>query len=378
MSDAGSAIAEATTGLAPAEIILPAYGSGCLTDLLPALSSADPGPLPVRIGSGPRVLFVLDGLGWEQMAHWRHLLPVLSSFAGDAITTVAPSTTASALTSITTSLPPSQHGIVGYRMVVDDMVFNSLRWGSVERPDCRATIPPDLIQPYAPFMGQPMALVTKAEFQTTGFSRAHLRGGRLTGYRTPAVLVHELARIVRSGEEVVYAYYDGVDKVAHEYGLGTEYEAELAFVDRLVGDVVEALPAGTTLIITADHGQVDCGDRLHPVHEEVLAPVTLLSGEARFRWLHCDGRDVDQVAAAAVAHHGHEAWIRTRQQILDEGWFGPGMSAGVADRLGDVAMLPFEPIGFADPADTGPFELVGRHGSLTAAEMLVPCVATII
>ena len=54
------------------------------------------------------------------------------------------------------------------------------------------------------------------------------------------------------------------------------------------------------------------------------------------------------------------------------------MSAGVVDRLGDVAMLPFEPIGFADPADTGPFELVGRHGSLTSAEMLVPCVATIV
>ena len=121
-------------------MVLPAYGRGCLTDLLPALTTADAGPLPVELGSGPRVLFVLDGLGWEQMAQWRHLLPNLSTFAGDAITTVAPSTTASALTSITTSLPPSQHGIVGYRMVVDDMVFNSLRWGSAERPDCRTTV----------------------------------------------------------------------------------------------------------------------------------------------------------------------------------------------------------------------------------------------
>jgi len=360
------------------DLVLPAYDNGCLTDLLPALTSADPGPLPIRFGSGSRVLLVLDGLGWEQMARWRHLLPNIHSFVGESITTVAPSTTAAALTSITTALPPSQHGIVGYRMVVDDMVFNSLRWGSAERPDCRTTVPPDLIQPYAPFMGRAMALVTKAEFQTTGFSRAHLRGGRLTGYRTPAILVHELARLVRSGEDVVYAYYDGVDKVAHEYGLGTEYEAELAFVDRLVGDVVDSLPSGTTLVVTADHGQVDCGDRLYPINSEVLEGVTLFSGEARFRWLHCDGRDVARVAEAARSHHGDEAWIRTRDQILDEGWFGPGMSAGVVDRLGDVAMLPFEPIGYADPADTGPFELIGRHGSLTGAEMLVPCVATVV
>ena len=378
MQESATVNVESPNGSSAEGMILPAYGRGCLTDLLPALSSGDPGPLPVRFGSGTRVLFVVDGLGWEQMARWRHLLPNLSSFLGDSITTVAPSTTASALTSITTSLPPSQHGIVGYRMVIDDMVFNSLRWGSAERPDCRTTVPPDLIQPYAPFLGRPMALVTKAEFQTTGFSRAHLRGGRLTGYRTPAVLVHELARVVRSGEDVVYAYYDGVDKVAHEYGLGTEYEAELAFVDRMVGDVVEALPSETTLVITADHGQVDCGDRLHPVNGEVLEKVTMFSGEARFRWLHCEPGDIGRVAEAAQAHHGHEAWIRTRDQILDEGWFGPGMSAGVVDRLGDVAVLPFEPIGYADPADTGPFELVGRHGSLTAAEMLVPCVATVV
>ncbi|MDH4276856.1 MAG: alkaline phosphatase family protein [Acidimicrobiia bacterium] len=378
MQESAPVNVESPNGSSAEGMILPAYGRGCLTDLLPALTSGDPGPLPVRFGSGPRVLFVLDGLGWEQMARWRHLLPNLSSFLGDSITTVAPSTTASALTSITTSLPPSQHGIVGYRMVIDDMVFNTLRWGSAERPDCRTTVPPELIQPYAPFLGRPMALVTKAEFQTTGFSRAHLRGGRLTGYRTPAVLVHELVRIVRSGEDVVYAYYDGVDKVAHEYGLGTEYEAELAFVDRMVGDVVDALPSETTLVITADHGQVDCGDRLHPVNGEVLEKVTMFSGEARFRWLHCEPGHIGRVAEAAQAHHGHEAWIRTRDQILDEGWFGPGMSAGVVDRLGDVALLPFDPIGYADPADTGPFELVGRHGSLTAPEMLVPCVATVV
>ena len=45
---------------------------------------------------------------------------------GGAITTVAPSTTATALTSIATGLAPAQHGIVGYRMLVDDDVLNVL------------------------------------------------------------------------------------------------------------------------------------------------------------------------------------------------------------------------------------------------------------
>ena len=41
-------------------------------------------------------------------------------------------------------------------------------------------------------------------------------------------------------------------------------------------------------------------------------------------------------------------------------------------RLGDVALVPFEPVTFFDPADSGPFQLVCRHGSLTADEMYVP------
>ena len=47
----------------------------------------------------------------------------------------------------------------------------------------------------------------------------------------------------------------------------------------------------------------------------------------------------------------------------------------VAARLGDVALVPHAPIAFLDPADTGETGLAARHGSLTAAEMLVPLLA---
>ena len=44
-------------------------------------------------------------------------------------------------------------------------------------------------------------------------------------------------------------------------------------------------------------------------------------------------------------------------------------------RLGDVALVARRDVAFHDPLDTGPYELVGRHGSLTSAEMLVPLLA---
>ena len=78
---------------------------------------------------------------------------------------------------------------------------------------------------------------------------------------------------------------------------------------------------------------------------------------------------------ATQAAYGDVAWIVSREQVLDEGWFGPAVSAPVAARLGDVALAAHAPVSFHDPADTGPFPLVCRHGSLTSAEVLVPLLA---
>ncbi len=344
--------------------------------------------LPVELGTTKqRVLLVLDGLGWDQLQDRQALVPTLHSMEGGPITTVAPSTTATALTSITTSLTPGEHGIVGYRMVIDGEVLNTLRWGSQETPDARRQIPPDVLQPYDPFQGHEVPLVNRADFRRSGFSAAHLRGARLVGYRTTATLVHEISRLLHEGEEFVYAYYDGVDKVSHEYGFGSVFDAEFQFVDRMVAEILATVPGGTEVIVTADHGQVDCGDNVVHLHPDVDELVASFSGEGRFRWLHAragksggvrdgSGRaDVGKIAeleAEAIRHHSHHAWVRTREQILDEHWFGPVMRHGVEDRLGDVALCPFEPISFFDPDDTGPFELIGRHGSLTDAEMLVP------
>lgn len=355
--------------------IRPAYGKGCITELMGALLGMDDGPLPARFGSGSRVLLVLDGLGWDQLEAHRELMPTLSTFTGGPITTVAPSTTAAALTSITTGLPPGEHGLIGYRMAMDGEVFNSLRWGTARRPDARKTIPARMVQPYEPFFGRGPSLVTKAEFRSSGFTEAHLRGGRLVGYRTPSVLVHEVARLAREGESAIYAYWDGVDKVAHEYGLGSEYRAELMFADRMVAAVMEAVPTGTTVMVSADHGQVDCGTDLIEIDPDVQRLTAQLSGEARFRWLHAvDGGQTDLLAATRECH-AQDAWIRSVDELIDEQWFGLGaLSDEVRGRLGDVALLPFTDTGFADPADTGPFELIGRHGSATSAEMYVPCV----
>jgi hypothetical protein len=178
--------------------------------------------------------------------------------------------------------------------------------------------------------------------------------------------------LTSGGAPFVYAYYEGIDKVAHAEGLGQYYDDELRAVDRLVGDVLEAIPPGAVLVVTADHGQVEVGDSVELIGPEIMEAVTLISGEGRFRWLHLRPGAAADVAAAATALHGDCAWVRTKEQIIADNWLGGVPSAEVAARLGDVALVPFTPTAFLDPADTGELRLKARHGSLTPAEMSIP------
>ena len=320
------------------------------------------------------VLLVIDGLGWNQLQPRTHLAPAMAALEGTPITTVAPSTTATALTSITTGLPPGEHGVMGYRIAVGSDVLNVLRWTTDGR-DARTSIIPGELQPHAPFGGQRPPVLTRAEFAGSGFTLAHLDPVRFTGYRTLGTLTAELVRLTRAGEPLVYAYYEGLDKVSHEYGLGEQYDEELRWIDHLVATLLEVLPAGTVLAITADHGQVETGDDVLELPSDVSTHVAMQSGEGRFRWLHARAGRAPALADAASSLLDDHAWVRTREQAIDDGWYGPKVTDAAASRLGDVLVAARGTVAFFDPKDTGPYVLIGRHGSLTPDEMLVPLLA---
>lgn len=357
------------------ELVLPDYRGACISNVAPALLE-DPDNLPDWMppsleGASQVVLLVIDGLGWNQFQQRRDLAPALAVMEGVPITAVAPTTTATALTSISTGVPPGEHGVMGYRIAVGREVLNVLRW-STPRGDVRNSVDPRMIGFAEPFDGQRPPVVNKAELEFSGFTEASLRGVRYVGYRTPATLAVEIARQLRAGEPFVYGYYDGIDKVAHEYGLGEHYDAELVAVDHIARHVIEMLPDGAALVLTADHGQVDVGDQVIRPHPEVLGRVDFQSGEGRFRWLHALPGASRELLEAATEHHGDVAWVVSREQTVDEGWFGSKVLPDALERLGDVALVAREPVAFDDPADSGPYDLISRHGSVTEDEMLVP------
>ncbi len=369
--------------------VLPDWRGACLSNVVPALlgppDASDWLPEPVKEAKSV-VLLLIDGMGWEQLQERAALTPVLSSMQGGPITTVAPTTTTTALTSLVTGATPGEHGIIGYQIHMNGQVLNALRWTSgIKRADARKSIIPEQVQTRPAFFGRRVPVVSRSEFQGTGFTRAHLDGVAHAGYKLTSSIAVEVHKLVEGGAPLVYVYYDGPDRVGHEYGFGPYLDAEYAEVDHLVARILEVLPPEAALLVVSDHGLVMVGDNTMELARDVLALTSVVSGEARFRWLHARPGRAGELLAAAADRYGRFGLVMGAEQVLDEAWLGPVASPEARARLGDVALVPRDPVAFTEPkppsanragADGKPaFKLLCRHGSLTSAEVLVPCLA---
>jgi hypothetical protein len=374
-SGAVSGVAKEHPGSTTVEPVRAAYGGACVASIVPAILRREWPPWLPELVHDARVVvvLVLDGLGWDARQEHAARMPVLAGMAGGPVTTVVPSTTAAALTSITTGIPPSLHGVVGFRIAIDGDVLNVLAYQVA-----KGKRPPDpfVVQRHPPFLGRPAVVVSGAAFRDSGFTQVHMRDARYVGYRAQSTLVEHLRRLSRGDHRLVYAYYPGIDEVAHAYGLRDGYyAAELAAADRLVGDVLEALPADAALVVTADHGQDHVGpDGWRPLGA-VGELVAFSSGDGRFRYLHARRGAAADLAVAAREAFGQDTWVFTRDELLDGGWLGPDVAPSTRRRVGDVALAAHSGVAYVDPAFERETHLVAAHGSLTRAEMLVPCLA---
>ena len=361
--------------------VLPDFGGASLVGVVPGLLDhlADPhrAPLPSWMpasvaGASQIVLLVIDGLGAEQLRQRAHLAPILTGADGGSITSVAPSTTACALTTLVTGRVPAEHGVVGYRVALDGEVFNVLQW-SLRGKDARMMVPAHQFQPFASFPGarSPVPVVTRYDYGPTGFTAAHLGAVELHRWHTQAGLVTSVRQLTEAGAPFVYAYYEGIDKSPTPRGSGEFYDDELA--------------RSTAWWAT-------CSGCCLPMPHWWSRPTTVRltwAGRSRSRRRHHGARDAHQrrrafsLAAPAPGRArgrggGGPGPVRRHRlgadqgEIIDEGWLGAVPSATVAARLGDLALMPFVPTAFLDPADTGELRLMARHGSLTPAEMYVP------
>ncbi|MEJ7706060.1 MAG: nucleotide pyrophosphatase/phosphodiesterase family protein [Nocardioidaceae bacterium] len=364
------------------EGVLPRYFGRSLSDVIPSAVAAlgAPGwanPLCLPAGSS-YVVFLVDGLGWNLLNTRSKLAPYLASLAANAepLTCGVPSTTATSLTSLGTGLPPGAHGIVGFtsRIPGTNTLLDALAWDAdIDPVEWQAH---DTAFGRAAAAGISTATVSKRRFEGSGLTLASQRGATFRGADTPGERVSATVQAAAVERSLTYVYEGELDSTGHHRGTKSwAWEHQLSAVDSFAEQLREALPRQTTLIITGDHGMVDADlDARVDVDDfpALLEGVTLFGGEARFRHLYCKPGAVNDVAYSWRAQLGDDAWVVTRDQAIDEGWFG-SVDSHVRPRLGDV-MIACRGKASVVSSSRRPEEaaLIGLHGSLTADEMLVP------
>jgi hypothetical protein len=372
---------------------IPAYGRGSLAELTPSLFAALRIPgfenalevEPFRQVS----LLVIDGLGWELLRGHPEDAPFLHGHAAQALTTGFPATTASSLGSIGTGRPPGEHGLVGYCFAVppsEDRPMNALKWqlyGSGPQVDLREAFPPELAQPRptaferAAAEGVKVTLIGPGYLARSPLERAVLRGGRYRFALGMGDLASEATRALGEERSFTYAYHPALDTTGHVRGIASEaWALELRHVDRVAADIADRLRPGQAMVVTGDHGMVDLdrADRVEVAdHPQLMAGVRMLGGEARARHVYTAARAGEDVAAAWRGSLGDRMWVRTRDEAIAEGWFGPIVDDDVRPRIGDVVAAAFGAVGvFQKEVDSRQAEFVGHHGSMTKDEQLVP------
>jgi hypothetical protein len=362
--------------------VIPDYGVRSLAEVLPALLDGGLSIEPARAAA----LLLVDGLGAELLAAHAEDAPFLASLPDVGPLTVGfPSSTVISLTSLGTGLPPGGHGLVGTSMrVSDEVVMDMLHWtahGVPEKKDLREAFPPEAVQP-APTVferaaeaGVGVTVLSAPKFQSSGLTRAALRGGDYVGaFAFGDLAAGMLAALAEPGRRLVYGYHADLDAVGHVYGPGSpQWRLQLTLVDRLVEAIATRLPPDALLAVTGDHGMVTMNHTVDAdTHPDLRAGVRLLSGDPRARHAHAEPGAAADVVAAWQGVLGDAAWVVSGEQAVDEGWFGP-LSPRFADRVGDVVAAARGTSGvIRSKAEPFISAMLGQHGSLTSAEQLVP------
>ncbi|MDZ7262250.1 MAG: alkaline phosphatase family protein [candidate division KSB1 bacterium] len=356
------------------------------------------------------VLLVIDSLGYHQLLFLlkedRNLIfnQLIEKGIFFPITSIFPSTTSSALTSLQTALSPIEHGILGYKiylqrfgLVANLISFRSAGEENIDLIKCGLepvqflgvpTIHQKLAQ-----KGIPSYCFIKKAYQESGLSQMLHTGSTPSIHVSSSDLFVSLRHLLEQNRDrkmLVYTYWDITDEMAHTYGPNSEefaaevrnftYSLEREFLDKLDRGIAEQ----TLLILTADHGQTEVSEETsvpltqHPqLMDNLLLPPT---GQHRAVYLYTKQGRTEQVRKYLTETFGDAFLILDSERALQEGLFGTNgqPKAETLSRIGDLIVIGtqthtlFYPYKRSKPK----FTSKGHHGGLSEDEMLVPCIVT--
>ena len=289
-----------------------------------------------------------------------------------------PSTTSTSLTSLGTGNAVGRHGMVGYTMRVPhsgtpERLLNALKWD--ERVDPYIWQSEETLFERGKKEGINVSHIAAKRYEETGFTRAALRGATYRGTNLVDEMVSETTLALTRERSFAYVYINDVDDASHREGLGSpRFHAAMAKAAELITKLLENLPHGSRIWITADHGMINRDDFcVLGKDNDLLQNVELLGGEPRVRYLYVRDGSIAETKSQWEGFFGEKVQVLTREESIYQGFFGPTVLERNLERIGDLIVIANGEFILVEP-DREEFQLamVGHHGGVTEPEIAIP------
>ncbi len=383
-------------------------------DVLGVRDETDPPPLralepSLREGARQVVVVLADGLGSAQLGALSAAgdMPFVSSILERArrhdqaqlieATTIFPSTTAAAITTLNTARTPQEHGNIAYFIWLEEFsaVTQMLRWGpgvtrrgsyfDDQRIDPRDYAKVPSVHARLRQRGGQSWVIEPEIFHKEAMTRMHAAEAGYAGYYLPSSMSVRLRDLLEQrpwgdAPAYVYAYWSGIDAVAHVSGpQSAEHATEAALFDKALERALAARPPGDTLVLlTADHGHAftDPDKLIDLVGDEQLRSLLRnpIAGEPRLAFLHTD--HADRVKQHLERRYPGTFFFLDREEAIAAGLFGRGDPGIARQRIGEVlVMLGSDRAASIVKVDGQTFRHRGSHGGMSSEEMRIPILA---
>jgi hypothetical protein len=332
------------------------------------------------------VLLIIDGLGDNYLVR-RGAGGELARRRRAALTSVFPSTTASAITSSYTGRTPLEHGLTGWFTYFGEAGCVSAALPFKSRGDHlplarRGVKPEQIYVSDAIFESLPAKsfVVTYKDIIDSEYNLRHCRGAERVAYETLDEMVARVESAVKSSDarKFVYAYWPVYDMVAHRHGAESpEAFEQFRKMDAAFGALLARLAGSESMVIaTSDHGFIDVAPDESFELPASLAPMLRfpLCGERRVAYCHV--HDASSFIRKTKDWLGERAEVLPSSELVAQGWFGPGTPhPRFPERVGDVALVMRGRFTVKDWAPGESRHLhIGNHGGTSDDEMLIPLI----
>ena len=401
--------------------IYPDYGRYSLAEVAPTILSlfglhVDEKVLPDALykktadGCKNVLFFLMDGLGYDAFSRYRseqiffdHLVKRADVYP---ITTVFPSTTAAAHTTINSSLTPQQHGLPEWVLylhevnrVVESIPFTTLDGISGEDVGKLGGDPSMLysgqtIHERLQEAGITSFIFINKKYADNAYSKACLRGATVVPYFRHSDLMVKLRQYLKENKtrSFFYVYWPEIDSISHRFGPHSEeYRIETSVFSHLMMNAFfsQLTPKdadNTFFILTSDHGQIKVNPRAilrlndHAILKNMekrpdgrpIPPV----GSPRDIFLHVRPELLQKTIVSLRKEFGDRSQVLSTDEAIQMGLFGVGtVSERFIRRAGNALMIPNpDTMIWYEYNQEEPIAFLGHHGGLSEQEMIIPFV----